>query len=109
MSAEEEPTGRRSRRTAATSKKADAFSRFKEARRSGISRQTIDGSDIPDVYEEVNEDEYQEIIKQRQRDNFVDDDDGAGYIDTGLDDFGDENECQDAKGEKKEKRKRKVR
>ena len=43
-----------------------------------------------DIYEDVGEDEYQEIVKKRREDEFIEDDDGAGYVDFGQEDWDDE-------------------
>ena len=66
-----------------------------------------------DVYDDVDEDAYQELVRKRREDNFIEDDgEGDGYIDFGQDDFddaeysGDENPlAKRAKGEKGQARK----
>lgn len=51
-----------------------------------------------DVYDDVDETTYQELIKKRREENFIEDDDGNGYVDFGQEDWddaeysGDENE-----------------
>ncbi|CAN0327241.1 unnamed protein product, partial [Discosporangium mesarthrocarpum] len=45
----------------------------------------VGGQDVDDdVYEEVTEDDYQDLVRKRQQaDDFVVDDDGLGYADDG--------------------------
>ncbi|PIO55902.1 hypothetical protein TELCIR_22707, partial [Teladorsagia circumcincta] len=50
---------------------------------------------IGNVYEEVDEDEYNEIVRKRQAADFVVDDDGSGYVDHGADIFDDEDDYYD--------------
>ena len=65
------------------------------------------------MYDDVDEDAYQELVRKRREDNFIEDDgEGDGYIDFGQDDFddaeysGDENPlAKRAKGEKGQARK----
>ncbi|KAK6731230.1 hypothetical protein RB195_007596 [Necator americanus] len=79
---------------------------MKEARRSGkVHRVDLD-SLIGNVYEEVDEDEYNEIVRKRQAADFVVDDDGSGYVDHGADIFDDEEDEEDL-SEKRSKRKKK--
>ena len=42
-----------------------------------------------DLYDEVNEDDYKRIVKGRlQKDDFIEDDGVDGYMDNGMDDWG---------------------
>ena len=77
-----------------------------------VSPQAVEEEDI---YDDLNEDEYQELVKKRREDNFIEDDDGNGYVDFGQDDWddaeysGDEEEMRKrAKGEGGEARKKGV-
>ncbi|PIO77205.1 DNA polymerase [Teladorsagia circumcincta] len=62
---------------------------------------------IGNVYEEVDEDEYNEIVRKRQAADFVVDDDGSGYVDHGADIFDDEDDYYDEEevGKKSKKKK----
>ncbi|CAJ0947723.1 unnamed protein product, partial [Mesorhabditis belari] len=107
-------TRRSSRRSAVDSKHSKNFETLKaiqEARRSGTSiRKHLDGSEVNDVYYTVDENEYEELLKNRPQDNFCEDDDGNGYVDHGVDFFdesdGEEEKAQAKKKAKKEKTKK---
>jgi DNA polymerase alpha subunit A len=43
-----------------------------------------------DVYDDLDEDQYQDLVRKRREDNFIEDDDGNGYVDFGQDDWDDE-------------------
>eukprot|EP00948_MAST-09A_sp_MAST-9A-sp1_P002887 g2887.t1 len=70
-------------------KKADALAKLRSARSAGGSHSgtaitSLELQDEGDVYDEVTEEEYRELVKRRQREeDFVVDDDQAGYIDDG--------------------------
>ncbi|KAF8323497.1 DNA polymerase alpha catalytic subunit [Cantharellus anzutake] len=67
------------------------FAALKAARQGqSRSKQWKDDEDI-DLYDEVDEAQYKSIVKGRlQRDDFVIDDDGAGYADNGLEGWDDD-------------------
>lgn len=65
-------------------KKAAALERLKNSRASGESMLKQYKSSNSDVYEEVNEGDYENIVRHRQREgSFVVDDDAGGYVDDG--------------------------
>lgn len=68
------------------------------------SPQTTEDSNI---YDEVTEDQYKTIVKGRQqKDDFVIDDGVGGYMDNGMDDFGeDEVESEEEEVERSKKKK----
>ncbi|KAB5533294.1 hypothetical protein PHYPO_G00130120 [Pangasianodon hypophthalmus] len=43
--------------------------------------------EVKSVYEEVDEDQYSRMVRERQDDDFIVDDDGAGYIEDGREIF----------------------
>ncbi|CAI5446466.1 unnamed protein product [Caenorhabditis angaria] len=108
----EETDIRRSSRRRESSKQTSrksAIERLKEARETGKSYRP--NLDVDDVYEVVDEREYNDIVSQRQNDNFVVDDDGMGYVDTGVDfeeeyedDYEEYGDRSSKKGEKKSKK-----
>ncbi|KAJ2141984.1 DNA-directed DNA polymerase alpha catalytic subunit pol1 [Coemansia sp. RSA 564] len=70
--------------------KFDKLRRLRAAGRSAaaLSEEDEDNSDNDDLYEKVDEDEYQQRLQTTGLDDFVVDDDGAGYADNGEDDIG---------------------
>ncbi|SPO31013.1 related to POL1 - DNA-directed DNA polymerase alpha, 180 KD subunit [Ustilago trichophora] len=75
-------------------KKLNALAALK-AKRDGVSLPTTskaaDHSDDDDaIYDEVSEDEYRSILRGRiMDDDFIEDDDGSGYVDHGQDEWDD--------------------
>lgn len=83
-----------------------ALEAMKEARKQGkVHRVDLD-SLIGNVYEEVDEDEYNEIVRKRQAADFVVDDDGSGYVDHGADIFDDEEDEYDEEIDRKSRKKK---
>ncbi|CDK24331.1 unnamed protein product [Kuraishia capsulata CBS 1993] len=99
--------------------RADKLARLREARAAGSSRQVVEESDNDsqvDIYEEVDEDEYRKHKRdQLLQDDFIVDDNGEGYVETGADEWDNRNEYvsedddADTSTSKKEKKKPKVR
>ncbi|SNX87111.1 related to POL1 - DNA-directed DNA polymerase alpha, 180 KD subunit [Melanopsichium pennsylvanicum] len=79
-----------------------------KAKRDGITLSTTsksaDHSDEDDaIYDEVSEDEYRSILRGRvMDDDFIEDDDGSGYVDHGQDEWDDRNRRQDDDDEETE-------
>lgn len=75
--------------------KAAARAKLKQRRQGIISSTDLDDTleihDEEDIYEIVDENEYQNLVEsRRQREDFVVDDDGLGYYDDGEERLGDE-------------------
>ncbi|XGW24552.1 hypothetical protein V3C99_006184 [Haemonchus contortus] len=98
----------RRRESAQKQSRRSALEAMKEARRQGkVHRVDLD-SLVTNVYEEVDEDEYNEIVRKRQEADFVVDDDGSGYVDHGADIFDDDEEDEyEYNGEEVSKKKKK--
>ncbi|KAJ2361710.1 DNA-directed DNA polymerase alpha catalytic subunit pol1, partial [Coemansia sp. RSA 2610] len=72
-----------------TKSKFEKLRRLRAAGRSAAALSDEDeGSDSGDLYEKVDEDEYQQRLQTAGLDDFVVDDDGAGYVDGSTDDIG---------------------
>ncbi|KAE9418198.1 hypothetical protein Angca_008996, partial [Angiostrongylus cantonensis] len=83
----------RRRESARAQSRRNALEAMKEARRQGKCHRVDLDSLISNVYEEVDENEYNEIVRKRQEADFVvDDGDGSGYVDHGADIFDDEDD-----------------
>ena len=96
--------------------KVDRFAALREARQKGGRLQqwkvsemvirrcmmlTLDQPEDADLYDTVTDDQYRSIVGSRSRDDFIEDDDGSGYVDHGGDDWdgaedGSESEDEDA-------------
>ncbi|KAJ9098951.1 hypothetical protein QFC19_006175 [Naganishia cerealis] len=77
-----------SRRSGET--KADKFAALKAAR-GGASRLKQYKPQDAEIYDSVSEDQYKQIVGGRlARDDFIEDDDGGGYQDNGMDDWDEE-------------------
>ncbi|WOO77500.1 DNA polymerase alpha catalytic subunit [Vanrija pseudolonga] len=66
----------------------DRLAQLREARAKGGRLQQWKPDDS-ELYDEVDDDEYRAIVGDRlARDDFIDDDDGSGYVDHGQDEWG---------------------
>lgn len=95
----------RTRRSAAAKVKPhDKFAELRRLRASGQTRlSTYQVEAEEDLYEELDEDEYRDVVRKRlDEDDFVVDDTGEGYADNGMDDWGDEGRYYSDEGEEAE-------
>jgi DNA polymerase alpha subunit A len=102
--------------------KSDRLAALREAREKGgrlsqwkvsalVCCADVQGADS-ELYDEVTDEQYRSIVGSRlEQDDFIIDDDGSGYVDNGMDDWGggedeEESEDEDAfEGEDEEYRK----
>lgn len=82
----------RSRRTGTKRTPHEGFAELRKLRESGKTRlSTYEVEEEEDLYEEVDEEAYKKVVRDRlAQDDFVVDDNGGGYADNGMDDWGDE-------------------
>lgn len=82
----------RPRRTGTKRTPHEKFAELRKLKKSGKTRlSTYEVEKEEELYEEVSEDEYKKVVRDRlAQDDFVVDDNGEGYIDNGMDDWGDE-------------------
>ncbi|CCX31329.1 hypothetical protein FPQ18DRAFT_270988 [Pyronema domesticum] len=95
----------RTRRSAAAKVKPhDKFAELRRLRASGQTRlSTYQVEAEEDLYEELDEDEYRDVVRKRlDEDDFVVDDTGEGYADNGMDDWGNEGRYYSDEGEEAE-------
>ncbi|CAP32014.2 Protein CBG13184 [Caenorhabditis briggsae] len=100
--------------SAKTTKMMSEMEKLKQARATGkVYRPDLE---VEDVYDTVDDAEYERIVSKRQNENFVVDDNGMGYADTGADfedddydDYDDEEPRKSSsnKGDKKSKKDKK--
>src|ERR1700731_540622 len=69
--------------------RAAALAQLRSLRESGKSRlSTYEVQDSTDIYEEVDEDGYKKVVRDRlNQDDFVIDDNGEGYADDGREEW----------------------
>lgn len=91
--------------------KADRLAALREAREKGGRLSQWKAGDS-ELYDEVTDEQYRSIVGSRlEQDDFIIDDDGSGYVDNGMDDWGggeddEESDDEDAfDGEEEEYRK----
>lgn len=79
----------RGQRAASKKDTASKFAELRALKASGKKRfDTYQQADEGDIYEEVDEDGYKQVVRQRlDQDDFVVDDNGLGYADNGMDDW----------------------
>lgn len=103
----------RTRRTASKRQPHASFAELRKLREAGKTRlSTYEVEQEDDLYEEVDEEAYKKVVRNRlAQDDFVVDDGGEGYVDNGMDDWDDErgryeSEEEEAPTGKSAKRKR---
>ncbi|QRW17153.1 DNA polymerase II large subunit [Rhizoctonia solani] len=66
----------------------DRLADLRAAREAGGRSKQWKSTEDEELYDEVSEDDYKKIVKNRlDRDDFIVDDDGGGYVDNGMDAF----------------------
>ncbi|KAL1526185.1 hypothetical protein AB1Y20_014913 [Prymnesium parvum] len=80
----------RSRRQLGVSASKNALAQLAELKRNGLKRSAqFEVKTEADLYDDVDEATYQELVKKRREENFIEDDDGNGYVDFGQEDWDD--------------------
>ncbi|KAL7410542.1 hypothetical protein BDY24DRAFT_399400 [Mrakia frigida] len=96
------------------SSRKETLAQLKAARAGGgRSKQYQGEAEDQDLYDTVDEEEYKDLVKNRlQRDDFIEDDDGSGYVDDGREEtWGgqrDEDDEEDDEEDPEERRKRRA-
>ncbi|KAH9514082.1 DNA polymerase alpha catalytic subunit, partial [Bulinus truncatus] len=101
----------RSRRQKVDKKgRLSAFEKLRQAKEKGLKNK-YEIEEEKNVYDLVDEGEYSELVRQRQDDDWIIDDDGAGYVEDGREIFDDEMDedapVPDSKKTKQEQKKNK--
>lgn len=68
------------------------FAELRRNREEGTKR-NIELEETEDLYDEIDDEDYKKVVRDRlNQDDFVVDDAGEGYVDNGMDDWGQERE-----------------
>ncbi|BEJ14180.1 hypothetical protein CspHIS471_0313540 [Cutaneotrichosporon sp. HIS471] len=79
--------------------KSDRLAALREAREKGGRLSQWKAGDS-DIYDNVSEEQYNSIVGSRlEQDDFIIDDDGSGYVDNGMDDWGGGEDEEDSEDE----------
>ncbi|XP_067669020.1 DNA polymerase alpha catalytic subunit-like [Haliotis asinina] len=78
--------GRSKRQKIDKTGRSAAFERLRKTKEKG-EKNKYEVEEEKDVYEVVDESKYSEIVRQRQEDDWIIDDDGAGYVEDGREIF----------------------
>ncbi|RKP33440.1 hypothetical protein BJ085DRAFT_32615, partial [Dimargaris cristalligena] len=82
---------RLSRRVPKGSSRSDKLASLRKARETGeYPQQHYEDQPEGDIFVDIEDNDYHTIMHNRLHDDFVVDDEGLGYAETGLDDFGNE-------------------
>ncbi|EPX72706.1 DNA polymerase alpha catalytic subunit [Schizosaccharomyces octosporus yFS286] len=101
------------RKRNAAVKPASKFAELRALREAGKTRATVyEDKEEDDLYDKVSEEEYLKVVRQRlDQDDFVVDDNGAGYVDNGYDEwdrgYSDDEETEETGSKKPRKKKTK--
>lgn len=88
-------------------KKSAALANLRQRRQQGSTLDDFELKEEEDVYEYVDEDEYQKVVDaRRQREDFIVDDDGLGYYDDGEEHLGGEADDEEARAKVSSNKKR---
>ncbi|XP_052784839.1 DNA polymerase alpha catalytic subunit-like [Mya arenaria] len=87
--------------------KLAALARLREVKQKG-GKNKYEKEEEAGIYEEVDEDEYSDIVRKRQEEDWIVDDDGSGYVEDGREIFDEDlDDDQFAKPDKKKDDKKK--
>ncbi|KAG9097044.1 DNA-directed DNA polymerase alpha catalytic subunit pol1 [Ceratobasidium sp. UAMH 11750] len=99
-----------SRQVRAPKPATDKFAALKAARAGGGRSKQWKSAEDSKLYEEVDEEDYKLIVKNRlAKDDFIEDDDGGGYVDNGMDDFEDVERSEDEEDDEERRKQRAAR
>lgn len=100
---------------ASRAQRLEALAALKAARQGGVVPSKVEEDDDGAIYDEVTEETYQSLVRGRMmEDDFIEDDDGSGYVDHGQDEWAqaqsesdteDERDYYERTGRKKPKKK----